>query len=456
MARLQRAIIERGFVTSRVLISPQKLDQGNLTFQLIPGRVRAIRFADGTSHRATRATLHSAVPIQPGDLLHLHDIAQAQENFKRVPTAEIDIQITPATGAQAKLGESDLIIQWQQTRPFRLSAFADDSGTQSTGKYQGGMTLSLDHLLTLNDLFYITLNHDLGGGQAGDRGTRGNMLHYSVPYDYWLLSLTASSSHYHQTLPGNFRVPIRYSGESNHSEIRLARLLYRNNQRKTTTALRLWSRNAKNFVNNTETQNQQRRMAGWELSLHQKEFFAAAILDLTLTYRRGTGALNSLSAPEELFNEGSSRPQLLTAETQLTLPFQWGRQRLRYNLTARAQWNQTPLIPQDRFAIGGRYTVRGFDGESSLIAERGYLVRNDLSASLGTSGQELYVGLDYGDVDGPATQSQLGKRLIGGVLGLRGGFKRFTYDLFIGRPFKSPEYFPAQPTVVGFSASYQY
>jgi hemolysin activation/secretion protein len=282
------------------------------------------------------------------------------------------------------------------------------------------------------------------------------MLHYSVPYAYWLLSLTASSYHYHQTLPAYFHAPIRYSGESDNSEIRLARVLHRNGQRKTTAAVRLWSRNSRNFVNNTATENQQRRMAGWELALHQRELIAAAILDVTLTYYRGTGALNTLPAPEELFNEGTSRPQILSAQTQLALPFQLGQQKLRYNLMARAQWNQTPLIPQDRFAIGGRYTVRGFDGESSLIAERGYLVRNDLTVNLGHSGQELYLGLDYGDIDGPSSQFQLGKRLIGGVLGLRGSFKKLTYDAFIGRPFKSPEYFPAPATVVGLSASYQY
>ncbi|WP_301102652.1 ShlB/FhaC/HecB family hemolysin secretion/activation protein [Propionivibrio sp.] len=26
-------------------------------------------------------------------------------------------------------------------------------------------------------------------------------------------------------------------------------------------------------------------------------------------------------------------------------------------------------MPQDRFSIGGRYTVRGFDGESVLMAD---------------------------------------------------------------------------------------
>ncbi len=41
-----------------------------------------------------------------------------------------------------------------------------------------------------------------------------------------------------------------------------------------------------------------------------------------------------------------------------------------------------PLITQDRFSIGGRYTVRGFDGETTLIGERGWLLRNDLGLSL--------------------------------------------------------------------------
>lgn len=54
------------------------------------------------------------------------------------------------------------------------------------------------------------------------------------------------------------------------------------------------------------------------------------------------------------------------------------RDRYVYSGLIRAQWNRTPLTPQDRFAIGGRYTVRGFDGETSLMGERGWLLRNDI------------------------------------------------------------------------------
>ena len=131
-----------------------------------------------------------------GDILNLRDIEQALENFKRVPTAEADIQIEPAnvkTDASqnnAMLGFSDVVIRYQQRFPVRISVGLDDSGSNSTGKYQGSTTLSGDNLLSLNDLFYVNYNHDLGGGDPGKRGTKGYSAHYSIPWDYWLLSTT--------------------------------------------------------------------------------------------------------------------------------------------------------------------------------------------------------------------------------------------------------------------------
>ncbi|MCT7233250.1 ShlB/FhaC/HecB family hemolysin secretion/activation protein, partial [Salmonella enterica] len=71
---------------------------------------------------------------------------------------------------------------------------------QATGKIQGGTTLSLDNLLTWNDLFYANLGQ---GVLDGDRkGTRSYTLHYDVPYGYWQLGATASSYNYHQTVAG--------------------------------------------------------------------------------------------------------------------------------------------------------------------------------------------------------------------------------------------------------------
>ncbi len=113
-------------------------------------------------------------------------------------------------------------------------------------------------------------------------------------------------------------------------------------------------------------------------------------------------------------------------------------------------------MPQDRFSIGGRYTVRGFDGENTLIGDRGWLVRNDLGWALGNSGQELYVGVDYGEVGGQSTRLLIGQHLAGAVLGLRGGYKGLFWDVFVGTPLSKPEGFRTSHTTAGFNVSWSY
>lgn len=449
MKRIQNAIVARGYVTTRVLAKPQDLHGGVLTLIVVPGRIRAIRFAPGVDARAT--SWRDALPARPGDLLNLRDIEQALENFKRVPTADADIKIAPADG-DAQAGESDLVIEWKQSSPMRLALSLDDSGSEATGKLQGGATLSLDNLLTWNDLFYANLGQDVLNGDR--KGTRSYTVHYDVPYGYWQLGATASSYAYHQTVAG-YQQNYVYSGTSHNADARLSRLLYRNATLKWGAYVRAWERDSNNFVDDTEVLVQRRRQGGWEAGFTYRQFIGAATLDADAAYRRGTGAFNALHAPEEAFGDGTSRTRLITADATLTVPFQLGSQRFRYIGSWRAQWSQTPLVPQDRFAIGGRYTVRGFDGELSLTGDRGWLWRNDLGWSVG-AGQELYLGADVGHVSGPPTQWELGQTLAGAVLGLRGGWRGFSWDAFVGAPISKPHGFQSDNPTTGFTLSWSY
>ena len=449
MKRVQNAIVARGFVTTRVLAAPQDLTTGVLTLTVVPGRIRAIRFSPGTD---SHATAWNAVPAKPGDLLNLRDIEQALENFKRVPTVEADIQIAPADGADAKPGESDLVITWQQRSPFRIGLTLDDSGSSATGKVQAGATLSLDDWWMWNDLFYLNLSHDAFNGDA--KGTKGYTVHYDVPFGYWQLGATDGGYEYRQAVAGSSQTYV-YSGSSHNSELRLARLLFRNATAKTGTYARAWYRDSDNFVDDTEVEVQRRRMGGWELGFTHRQFFGPTTLDASVAYRRGTGAFGSLQAPEEAFGEGTSRSKLISADAQIAIPFKVGTQPLRYTANWRAQWNRTPLVPQDRFSIGGRYSVRGFDGELSLSGEHGWTLRNDLGLSLG-GGQELYLGADYGHVGGPSTQWLVGDELAGAVFGLRGGTHGWYWDVFVGAPIDKPAAFQTAYTTTGFNLSWSY
>jgi hemolysin activation/secretion protein len=451
MKRVQNAIIQRGFITTRVLAEPQDLKSGSLTLTLLPGRLRTIRFTPESGERATQWT---AFPMASGELLNLRDIEQALENLKRVPTAEADIQIVPSEASDARPGDSDLVLSWRQAFPLRLTLAADNSGTRATGKEQGSITLSADNLLGMHDLFYLSLNHDLAGNNK-QRGTRGGTMHFSMPFGYWLLGLTHSTYTYHQSVAGANQTYI-YSGESSNNEIRLSRQVWRDAVSKTTIGVRGWQRSSSNFIDDTEIAVQRRRMAGWEISASERLFINNATLDASIAYRRGTGAMQALAAPEEAFGEGTSRPRLITADALFNQPFAVAGQRLRYTFVWRAQWNDTPLVPQDRFAIGGRYTVRGFDGESLLAAERGWLVRNDLALALGGSGQEAYLGVDLGRVGGRTADLLVGKQLAGAVIGVRGSYQGLAYDFFIGKPIDKPEHFRSANTTTGFNLNWSF
>ena len=266
--------------------------------------------------------------------------------------------------------------------------------------------------------------------------------------------MSGSEYTYFQTVAGAYE-NYEYSGKSKQMKTTLGRLLYRDRSRKTFLSTSLWSKQTSNFVNDTEVEVQRRRMAGWETSLTHTEYLDTTTLQFELGYKRGTGARGAIRAPEELFDEGSSRPRIITTSVSVNYPFALFDQPLRFYTNWSAQWNKSALIPQDRFSIGGRYTVRGFDGELTLSGERGWLWRNEVAWNIAGKGHELYLGIDKGTVRN-RYEKQLGNSLVGGVIGLRGKLWGLNDEYFVGTPLDKPKGFKTSHAVTGFNLSYRF
>lgn len=451
---MQNEVIRKGYVTTRLLLAQQNISSGQVKVTVIAGRVDQIQFDEETSRRATKI---NALPVKQNDLLNIRDIEQGLENFKRVPTVEADFKIQPAERI-AEPGYSDLLLSWQQSKPYRINFSLDDAGSDSTGKYQGTATLSLDHLLTLNDLFYVSYNHDLGGGESGKRGTDGFYINYSIPWDYWLFSTNYSQSDYHQSVAGSLE-SYEYRGTSELMNAELSRLVYRDAKRKITIGFGGWYRESQNFINDVEVEVQRRKTAGWKANLDHTEYLSNMTLNSHLSYKRGTGAFSALSAPEEDFGEAFTRVGIWQANVNLQLPFQVGQQSMQYSAEWRWQYADRPLTAQDRFSIGNRYTVRGFDGEQTLLADQGLLIRTELSGSVLSQPHMWYAGIDYGEVAGRTAYEPnplVGTHLLGAVIGLRGQVKNLNYDVFIGTPLDKPEHYTTDDYTTGFSLNWGY
>jgi hemolysin activation/secretion protein len=446
MSTLQNRLVDHGYITTRVLAPTQDLKSGKLRLVVVPGHVRQVKLTPDSGHYIQP---YSTFPAHAGNLLDLRDIEQGLENLQRLPTVQANMEIIP--GEQP--GESDIALSWKQERMWRIGASLDDSGTKSTGRYQGGLTLSLDNPFSLSDLFYISGSSDLQN--QGGKGTKNITGHYSVPFGYWMAGVTANSYDYHQTIAGQNQ-DYRYSGKSKNLDFQLSRVLHRNGSQKTTLTYDVLARESSNYINDTEVEVQRRRTSGWRLGLQHRHYIQQATLDAGVSYQRGTRWFGALPAPEETFGEATALSKIVQLNAQLDVPFSLFSQNFRYNVQYQRQISDTPLTPQDQFAIGNRWTVRGFDGERTLNANHGWFVRNDLAWRTPLQGQELYLGADYGEVGGYGSDYLVGQHLAGGVVGLRGYAFKVGYDLFAGVPFSKPDGFSTSPVTLGFNLSWNY
>jgi len=445
--RFSALILEHGYSTTRLGIPEQDLSAGMLTMTLVPGIIRAIRFDRDDVY----GSWTTAFPARPGDLLNLRALEQGLEQLKRIPSHDVEMTIVPGE----RSGESDVVIQVLRGKPWKISLSLDDSGAKSTGSLQAGVNLALDNPLGLNDLFNIGLNTD-ADRQGQQRGTNGNNLSYSLPYGNWTFALSASSYDYHQKIAGLYET-FMSSGKGQNLEFKFNRLFQRNQEQKNSVQLKLGKRWNRAYINDTELGVQRRNATYVELAWVHKHYFGAAQLDLALANRWGVSWFNAdADFPGRDPDSATKQYSLQTIDASLYAPFHIGSQPLGYTGTLRGQFSRTALFAAEQLSIGNRYTVRGFDGELSLSAERGFFLRNELDLPLGDRRQSLYVGLDVGKVYGPAVQHLLGDTLVGTALGVRGALQGVHYDLFLGWALYKPQQFPSGSPVMGFSLAYQY
>lgn len=453
MSSLQNRIISHGWVTTRVLAPEQDLRQGTLVLTVVPGRVRQVHFTDDSDKYATLAT---AMPAREGNLLDLRDIEQGLENLQRLPGVEASMELVPGD----EPGESDIVITRKQKKFWRLSAWADNSGSDSTGKNQGGVMFALGNPLSLSDLFYVTASRDLL--YTDGKNSVNYSAHYSVPFGYSQFALTGSKYNYVQTV-ALLNGDARYRGRSETLNAQLSNVLHRSAMSKTTLSYGVNLRQTRNYIRDTEIENQKRRTSTWKVALDHRHYLGAATLDAGVSYQRGTRWFGAMPASEEYLDRGSEEyatalSRILQLSASLNVPFALGDQRFQYRGEYLRQLSGTPLTPQDQFSIGTRWSVRGFDGERTLSGDDGWTVRNTLSWATPVPQQELYLGADYGRVDDHNRTLLIGHTLAGGVIGLRGAVTpvNLSYDVSLGTPLSKPDGFKTDNAVFNFNVNWQY
>lgn len=507
--RVQNRLIEQGYVTSRIMVGNQNLADGELRLTLIPGKIAqvVVNTADSKvpvytkqTNRAYPAILDTALTTQTGKLLNIRDLETTLLNFKRVPSSDTNFKIAPShTGLNSSadnaintLGFSDILIDYTQHRRLRGSLSIDDSGSKSTGKYQGVATLSVDNLANYNDLFYLSFGRDLGNQINDDKdypsdkskGSKNYGIGYVIPIKSSVLQLNANRYTYHQTVAGSTQDYI-YGGKSSGYNAKLSHLVHRDAHSKSHVYIGGYVKSQESDIDGTIIDVQTRKTAGYLFGISHETTFgkqANHSLSTDISYKRGTAAFNALPSPEELFDEGSARVGIYQLTSSLTSRYNPSINNkplpIIHSTTLKAQYATDSLTPDLKMAIGGRYTVRGFDGERSLSADNGILIRQDISfypsflnqqkansqnnSQNSQSNHAIYLGLDAGYITNhnkSQNELLLGQHLAGAFIGIKGQYTpntnnpylSFNYDIFTSKAISEPNGFSNKDWVSGVS-----
>ncbi|MBB5020095.1 hemolysin activation/secretion protein [Chitinivorax tropicus] len=447
------ALIAKGYTTTRAGLVAQDLSKGTLRLQLLVGRVREIRLAES-------APIHlaSAFPISSGDILNLRDIEQGLEQIRSLASQDVEIDIVPAETA----GFSDLVIKARVGRRWRAGLTLDNSGSRATGLRQVSGSLSLDAPLGLNDALTLSLNQD-AERDGLVRGSRGHSLSYALPWGYWVLSVSANRYRYHQRVEGSNQA-FQSWGRSAGEELKLSRVIWRGQFGKTTVQGKFIRRRSQSFIDDVEIEIQRRDTTTSEWALLHRQQLGALQLDVQLSERRGRpwwGGQRDTGAHQS--DTPTFNYTIHALDINANLPFKLAEQNLVWASNLRGQTSREVLYGADQFSIGGRHTVRGFDGEQTLAGERGWLWRNELSWAVLHSGHNLFTAYDVGGVGGISGGQLVGRYLAGATLGIRGAWRgladaqsSLSYELSASRATRHPDTLTTRHPVLAFQISYQY
>ncbi|MGE0981745.1 ShlB/FhaC/HecB family hemolysin secretion/activation protein [Ralstonia pseudosolanacearum] len=440
--QVNNALIEHGYVTSRVLIPQQNLAAGTLVLKVLPGRIGAIRNASDDNIGWARMALLAG----PGDLLNQRDLDQALETVRRLPgQSEASFDIVPG----AQVGESDIVLKPGTDKRWHATLSADNTGLKNTGKYQMSGSLVVDSPLHLYDQLAISASSNTDRG-AATQGTRSYSINWSVPVGYATVFVGANRSRYRQTVAG-FEDPIVYSGQSSEVNLGISGVLHRDATSRTGAQFKVFRKINRNYLDDTEIEVQRRDVVGYEASMSHRHYVGPVALDGGIAWRETLPDHSNVPGVVVGDTTYGGRSQIETANASLYWPFKVASQVLEFSSNWAIQHARTRVLPSDYFTIGNRYTVRGFDGQLTLAAEDGWYWRNELAWRV--AGQAIYGGIDVGKVHGPSAESLLGEQLVGAVIGVRGRvpsgrYAAVNYDLSFGWPLSKPAGFRTERPAV--------
>ncbi|MQX54529.1 ShlB/FhaC/HecB family hemolysin secretion/activation protein [Alcanivorax sediminis] len=421
-AVLSNLLIDKGFITSRVLIPEQDVSTGSLLLLIVPGRVE-----DFEAVGLSRHMLEWAIPASEGDLLNLRDLEQAVETLARLPHLDANMDLAPGEeqGGTIILGQA----QWPQRYRGTLVLDEEHYGDITHGTAQAGFDWG--GLLGVPDRISLSLNTDLDT-EFSDQAW-GSGLSYDISHGYWNLALSYNRQEYENTIDGIFQ-SFESEGATDTSRLELTRTLYRSNKARFSLSLLGAYSDTENRLEDAVIRVSSYHLRAWGGRFNAKYLWGNTQLAGTFTYEqgRGSGPATMLPGDISIADISHTRYQTYLTANRFIKPL-YGALSIRLN----GQYSDDMLFPSERFSVASSAAVRGYrdialNGNSAMAAA----VQFDFYPPItGPVSVTPFVAYDSGVV--PGNSNELGfARIDSATAGARLGFRSLNFTTEVSWPME--------------------
>jgi len=406
--KITNTLIEKGYVTARVKVPlEQNLKSGKLVLTIINGYIEDIHPEKEGARR--RMQVFSAFPFLEGKPLNINDLDYGIEKMNRLESNNATMRIVPG----AALGASGIVIYNAPGHPVHLEAGIDNLGQKTTGEYRKKLSLGLDNLASVNDLCLLTYTDGLDT-DTREKYTRCYTMFMEFPLGYWTFSLMYSRSEYMQHIQG-LGAPYKMAGNDGSGVFTIDRLLWRKKLDRVKGRMSLNLKEKETFIQEIKIDAQSDRLSIAEFGLVYNGYLGGGYFYWEACHTRGT---RLFKASKDAPGMSADMPRAQFEKYKLNVfwnrPFYILRQGFAYSVNLSGQYGMDTLYNSEQLNIGDFYTVRGFKSYSA-VGDRGYYVRNELSAHDFSGvwkrlrGLKIFTGFDYGYII-----DKIGKKSDGG------------------------------------------
>ena len=356
---LTGAYLREGYLTSGAVIPPQDIDDGVLEVQIIEGRLSGIEVeTDGRfRERYLRSRLaQGAGP--PVDVDELHEQLQILQQDDRIRS--VHAQLLPTE----QRGETQLRVEVEEESPLFLTLAGNDYTTPSLGEWGGEIGLGYRNVTGFGDV--ILSDYEWSQGLHDVRGS------YAIPFTVWDTRLVLSGRGTWSKIVEDPFDDLDIKNETQsytvglfqpvlHTPSALVELFVLGEYRRSESFLfdepDSFSPGPVNGVAKLAL------VRGGALWTYRS---AGMVWAVRGQVTGGVDALHATTHREKDIPDGRFVAGLLQLQWAMRLPW------LGMELIARAEGQiaNQPLLGIEQFAIGGRYTVRGYR-ENQLVRDNG-------------------------------------------------------------------------------------